>query len=37
MSSVLVERDREVLVVTINRPVVRNAVDVPTAEALFRR
>ena len=36
MSSVLVDRDREVLVVTINRPEVRNAVDVPTAEALFR-
>jgi enoyl-CoA hydratase len=36
MSTVLVDRDREVLVVTINRPDVRNAVDVPTAEALFR-
>jgi enoyl-CoA hydratase/carnithine racemase len=35
MSSVLVDRDRDVLVVTINRPEVRNAVDVPTAEALF--
>jgi enoyl-CoA hydratase len=36
MSTVLVDRDREILVVTINRPEVRNAVDVPTAEALFR-
>jgi enoyl-CoA hydratase len=36
MSTVLVDRDREVLVVTINRPEVRNAVDVPTAEALLR-
>ena len=35
MSSVLVDRDREVLVVTINRPEVRNAVDVPTAESLL--
>jgi enoyl-CoA hydratase len=35
MSTVLVDRDREVLVVTINRPDVRNAVDVPTAEALL--
>jgi enoyl-CoA hydratase len=36
MSTVLVDRDREVLVVTINRPEVRNAVDAATAEALFR-
>ena len=36
MSTVLVDRDREVLVVTINRPEVRNAVDMPTAEALLR-
>jgi enoyl-CoA hydratase len=33
---VLVDRDRDVLVVIINRPEVRNAVDVPTAEALLR-
>jgi enoyl-CoA hydratase len=36
MSTVLSDRDREILVVTINRPEVRNAVDVPTAEALLR-
>jgi enoyl-CoA hydratase len=36
MSTILVDRDREILVVTINRPEVRNAVDVPTAEALLR-
>jgi enoyl-CoA hydratase len=35
MNSVLIDRDRDVLVVTINRSEVRNAVDVPTAEALF--
>ena len=34
MSSVLLDRDGNVLVVTINRPAVRNAVDAPTAEAL---
>jgi enoyl-CoA hydratase len=34
MSSVLLDRDDNVLVVTINRPAVRNAVDAPTAEAL---
>ncbi|MEZ5238793.1 MAG: crotonase/enoyl-CoA hydratase family protein [Microthrixaceae bacterium] len=33
---VLVERDAEVLVVTIDRPEVRNAVDGPTAELLAR-
>ncbi len=36
MSSILIDRDREVLVVAINRPEVRNAVDVPTAEVRFR-
>ncbi len=36
MSIVRHERDREVHVVTINRPELRNAVDVPTAEALRR-
>jgi enoyl-CoA hydratase len=35
MSTVLVDRDREVLIVTINRPEVRNAVDAATAEALL--
>ena len=34
MSTVLLDRDGNVLVVTINRPAVRNAVDAPTAEAL---
>jgi enoyl-CoA hydratase len=34
MSNVLTDRDGNVLVVTINRPVVRNAVDVATAKAL---
>jgi enoyl-CoA hydratase len=34
MSNVLLDRDGNVLVVTINRPAVRNAVDAPTAEAL---
>src|SRR5262245_23974078 len=36
MSTVLVDRDDEVLVVTINRPEVRNAVDAATADALLR-
>lgn len=36
MNTVLVDRDRDVAVITINRPEVRNAVDVPTAEALVR-
>jgi enoyl-CoA hydratase len=36
MSTVRIERDGSVLVVTIDRPEVRNAVDVPTAEALLR-
>jgi enoyl-CoA hydratase len=35
MSTVRIVRDGSVLVVTIDRPEVRNAVDVPTAEALF--
>jgi enoyl-CoA hydratase len=35
MSTVLVDRDRDVLIVTINRPEVRNAVDAGTAEALL--
>jgi enoyl-CoA hydratase len=35
MSTVRTERDGSVLVVTIDRPEVRNAVDVPTAEALL--
>jgi enoyl-CoA hydratase len=34
MSNVLTDRDGDVLVVTINRPEVRNAVNVATAEAL---
>src|SRR5437763_356709 len=40
MSTVLFDTDGEVVVVTINRPEVRNAVDDPTAAALveaFRR
>ena len=35
MSPVLTERDGPVLIVTINRPERRNAVDLPTARALF--
>lgn len=35
MSTVLTERDGPVLIVTINRPERRNAVDLPTAKALF--
>ena len=35
MNTVRTERDGSVLVVTIDRPEVRNAVDVPTAEALL--
>jgi enoyl-CoA hydratase len=34
MSTVLTDRDGDILVVTINRPEVRNAVNVATAEAL---
>lgn len=35
MNTVLVDRDQDVAVITINRPEVRNAVNVPTAEALL--
>jgi enoyl-CoA hydratase len=35
MGTVLTERDGPVLIVTINRPERRNAVDAPTARALF--
>jgi enoyl-CoA hydratase/carnithine racemase len=35
MSTVLADRDQDVLVVTINRPEVRNAVDIATSEALL--
>jgi enoyl-CoA hydratase len=34
MNTVLVDRDQDVAVITINRPEMRNAVDAPTAEAL---
>ena len=34
--TVLVDRDQEVFIVTINRPEVRNAVDIPTSEVLLR-
>jgi enoyl-CoA hydratase len=33
-NTVLVDRDQPIIVITINRPEVRNAVDAPTAEAL---
>src|SRR5207237_6353511 len=36
MKTVLVDRDQEVVVVTINRPEVRNAVDIATSEVLLR-
>jgi enoyl-CoA hydratase len=36
MKTVLVDRDQEVLIVTINRPEVRNAVDIGTSEVLLR-
>ena len=36
MSTVLADRDQDVFVVTINRPEVRNAVDIATAEVLLR-
>ena len=36
MKTVLVDRDQEVMIVTINRPEVRNAVDIPTSEVLLR-
>jgi enoyl-CoA hydratase len=35
MSNVLTERDRDVLIVTINRPEVRNAIDIATSKVLF--
>jgi enoyl-CoA hydratase len=35
MSTVLTEREGPVAIVTINRPARRNAVDLPTAQALF--
>ena len=35
MSTILTDRDHDVLIVTINRPEVRNAVDIATAEALL--
>jgi enoyl-CoA hydratase len=35
MNTILTDRDQDVLIVTINRPEVRNAVDIPTAEALL--
>ena len=34
MNTILVDRDQDIAVITINRPEVRNAVDAPTAEAL---
>lgn len=34
MNTILVDRDQDIVVITINRPEVRNAVDAPTAEAL---
>src|SRR5439155_3403811 len=36
MNTVLTHRDQEGLIVTINRPEVRSAVDPPTAESLLR-
>ncbi len=36
MKTVLVDRDQDVLIVTINRPEVRNAVDIATSEVLLR-
>lgn len=36
MNTVLVDRDQDIAVITINRPEVRNAVDAPTAEALVQ-
>ena len=35
MKSVLIERDRDVFVVTISRPQVRNAIDIATSEVLL--
>jgi enoyl-CoA hydratase len=36
MKTVLIDRDQEVVIVTINRPEVRNAVDIATSEVLLR-
>ena len=36
MNTIVTDRDQEVLIVTINRLEVRNAVDPPTAESLLR-
>jgi enoyl-CoA hydratase len=36
MNTILTHRDQDVLIVTINRPEVRNAVDIATAEVLLR-
>jgi len=36
MSAILIDRDQDVLIVTINRPEVRNAVDIATSEILLR-
>ena len=35
MKTVLTDRDQDVLVVTINRPEVRNAIDIATSKVLF--
>src|SRR5262249_31931983 len=35
MSNVLTERDEDVLIVTINRPAGRNAIDIATSKVLF--
>jgi len=35
MSAILTDRDQDVLIVTINRPEVRNAVDIATSETLL--
>jgi enoyl-CoA hydratase len=35
MSAILIDRDQDVLIVTINRPEVRNAVDIATSETLL--
>ena len=36
MSNVLTDRDQDVLIVTINRPEVRNAIDIATSKVLFQ-
>ena len=35
MSNVLIDRDRDILIVTINRPEVRNAIDIATSRELL--